>query len=215
MTSPADPRDPRARDPQEGPDAATVSAVVAAVLGVALTVGALAIFGSRAALSVGAGATLAVTNLVAMSAIVRRVLQPAEEASAGASDEQDRSDAGSAAGGDADLEAELDARADAEIAGDATGTGRNGDPGVDHAAEGKRGGAAWGAFGLAKIVFLFGGIYLLLTRGMVDPMPLVVGYGVLPVGIAASSLFTSLAPPRRASRQPVRRSDRNPGPRRP
>jgi len=65
---------------------------------------------------------------------------------------------------------------------------------VDHVAEGKRGAAAWGVFGLLKIVLLFGGIYVLLTKGLVDPMPLVVGYGVLPLGIAASSLSTALAP---------------------
>jgi hypothetical protein len=72
--------------------------------------------------------------------------------------------------------------------------GADAEPAVDHAREGKRGGAAWGAFALVKIVVLFGGIYLLLTKGMVDPIPLVVGYGVLPLGIACSSLFTSLAP---------------------
>jgi hypothetical protein len=67
----------------------------------------------------------------------------------------------------------------------------------EHSAEGKRGGAAWGAFAVVKILILFGGIYLLLTRGLVDPMPLVVGYGVLPLGIAASSVISSMAPRRR------------------
>jgi len=33
-----------------------------------------------------------------------------------------------------------------------------------------------------------------LTRGVVDPIPLVVGYGVLPLGIAASTLFRGLSP---------------------
>ena len=90
------------------------------------------------------------------------------------------------------VDAEVDASADEKEKEDAEKV----DP-VDHAAEGKRGGAAWGVFGLLKIVVLFGGIYVLLTKGMVDPMPLVVGYGVLPLGIAASSAFTSLAPRRR------------------
>lgn len=185
-------------DPKEGPDAATVSAIAAAVLGVALTAGAFAISGSRAGLSVAAGATIAVANLVAMSAIIRRVLQPADDLPDDVTPKPDL-----------DLDADLDARANAELA--AEGQGKSDGDGtkaaaVDHAAEGKRGGAAWGAFGLAKIVFLFGGIYLLLTRGMVDPMPLVVGYGVLPLGIAASSLFTSLSPGRRATpRRPNRR----------
>ncbi|MBX3192674.1 MAG: hypothetical protein KF819_37160 [Labilithrix sp.] len=67
----------------------------------------------------------------------------------------------------------------------------------EHAAEGRRGGAAWGGFAVVKILILFGGIWLLLTRGLVDPIPLVVGYGVLPLGIAASSVISSMAPRRR------------------
>jgi hypothetical protein len=178
----------------EGRDAATVSAIAAGVLGLALTMGAFAFGGPRAALSVGAGATIAVANLVAMSAIVRRVLQPADDLPTDATPKPEL-----------DLDADLDARANAELAAEgaaeAEEAAETADP-VDHAAEGKRGGAAWGAFGLGKILFLFGGIYLLLTRRMVDPMPLVLGYGVLPLGIAASSLFTSLSP--RSSRKPKR-----------
>ena len=71
---------------------------------------------------------------------------------------------------------------------------------ADHVAEGKRGGAAWGAFAVVKILVLFGGIWILLTRGLVDPIPLVVGYGVLPIGIAASGLLTGLAPRRRSKK---------------
>lgn len=166
-------------DEPDGRDAASVAAVAAAVLGLALTLGAFAIFSSRAALSVAAGATIAVANLVAMRAIIRRVLTPA----------------------DTD-----DTPADTDDVPDATEK----DDDTDHAAEGKRGGAAWGAFGVAKIVVLFGGFYLLLTRGMVDPMPLVVGYGVLPLGIAASTLFTSLAPrSKRPGRRPGAKNGRN------
>jgi hypothetical protein len=69
-------------------------------------------------------------------------------------------------------------------------------PPPDHAAAGKRGGAAWGVFAVLKILVLFGAIYILLTRGLVDPMALVVGYGVLPLGIAMSSLWSSLGPRR-------------------
>jgi len=65
---------------------------------------------------------------------------------------------------------------------------------TDHRAAGKRGGTAWGVFALFKMVILFGGIWFLLTKGLVAPIPLVVGYGVLPLGIAASSLSTALAP---------------------
>ena len=164
-----------------GPDAAKVAAVAAGVLGAALTVGALALFGSRAALSVGAGAVIAVANLVTMSAIIRAMLRPADaDADAG-------SNANANASADADANADMTAIANA--------------PARDHVAEGKRGGAAWGAFAVAKIVVLFGGVWLLLTRGMVDPIALVIGYGVLPVGITVGGLFTSLAP--RRTRRPL------------
>lgn len=65
-------------------------------------------------------------------------------------------------------------------------------PEAEHKAAGRRGGMAWGIFAALKIVILFGGIWLLLTRKLVDPMPLVVGYGVLPLGIATSSLLGSM-----------------------
>jgi hypothetical protein len=179
-----------------GPDAATISAIAAAVLGLALTVAAFAMFGSRAGLSVCAGAVLAIANLVAMSAIVRRVLTPAD-------DEALQGDE-AASGPEVDLDAELDARASAEL--DASASLSREKSEADHAAEGKRGGALWGAFGLAKIVVLFGGMYLLLTRGWVDPIALVVGYAVLPLGIAASSLVTGLSPAKRgAARRSVRK----------
>jgi hypothetical protein len=70
----------------------------------------------------------------------------------------------------------------------------NPSPDADHKATGNRGGAAWGIFAVFKIVILFGGIWLLLSKDLVDPIPLVVGYGVLPLGIAASSLLSSLSP---------------------
>lgn len=69
-----------------------------------------------------------------------------------------------------------------------------GDEKKDHRAAGKRGGAAWGVFALLKIFFLFGGIWILLSKGLVAPIPLVVGYGVLPLGIAAAGLWNSLRP---------------------
>lgn len=69
-------------------------------------------------------------------------------------------------------------------------------PDRDHRGAGRRGGAAWGVFALLKLFILFGGIWMLLTRGMVAPIPLVVGYGVLPLGIAAAGLWGSLRPRR-------------------
>ena len=49
-----------------------------------------------------------------------------------------------------------------------------------------------GFFAAFKILILFGGLWLLLSRELVDLMPLVVGYGVLPLGIAASAVWSSL-----------------------
>lgn len=62
------------------------------------------------------------------------------------------------------------------------------------------GGAVWGVFAVVKILVLFGVVGLLLTKGLVDPIPLVVGYGVLPLGITASALIDSLAPTSRRRR---------------
>lgn len=53
----------------------------------------------------------------------------------------------------------------------------------------KPGGGAWKVFGLVKIIFLFGGVWLLLTKGVVDPIPFVVGLGSLPVGLSISSML--------------------------
>lgn len=66
----------------------------------------------------------------------------------------------------------------------------------DHAEIGRRGGVAWAVFAVLKIFLLFGGVWILLTRGLVAPIPLVIGYGVLPLGIAAASLWSSLGPRR-------------------
>ena len=62
----------------------------------------------------------------------------------------------------------------------------------DHREAGRRGGAAWGVFAVLKLFILFGGIWILLTKGLVAPIPLVVGYGVLPLGIAAASLWNGM-----------------------
>jgi hypothetical protein len=161
-------------------DAAKIAAIGAAVLGAVLAIAALALFGTRTALSVAIGAAIAVANLVMMRALVRAMLRPAEE--------------------EAFAQAQANVAAKAKAEAEAEAEANDEDP-VDHAAEGRRGAAAWGLFGVLKLVVLFGGIYVLLTKGLVDPMPLVVGYGVLPLGIAASSLFSGLAP---RSRRPGR-----------
>lgn len=68
------------------------------------------------------------------------------------------------------------------------------DENKDHRAAGRRAGAAWGVFAVLKILVLFGGIWILLTKGLVAPIPLVIGYGVLPLGIAGAGLWNSLKP---------------------
>ena len=52
--------------------------------------------------------------------------------------------------------------------------------------------SAWAVVAALKILVLIGGLWFLLSRQLVDPMPLVVGYGVLPLGIAASAVWSSL-----------------------
>lgn len=67
--------------------------------------------------------------------------------------------------------------------------------GADHAGAGRRGGVAWAVLAVFKMVILFGGIWILLTRGLVDPIALVVGYGVLPLGITLSAVWSSVRSP--------------------
>jgi hypothetical protein len=53
--------------------------------------------------------------------------------------------------------------------------------------------AGWSvAFGL-KLLLLFGGIWLLLTWQVVSALPLAIGYGTLPIGIAIGSLVSDKA----------------------
>jgi hypothetical protein len=172
-----------------GRDAAKVAAIGAGVLGLGLSIAAFATFGLRSGLSVAAGAAIAVANLVTMSAIIRALLRPAEaEAEAIAAAEAEKAEAKARGEEPSSTEEEDES-----------------EPPVDHVREGKRGGAAWGLFAVLKILVLFGGIFLLLTKGLVDPIALVVGYGVLPLGIAASSLVNSLSPRPRGKRASARR----------
>lgn len=52
------------------------------------------------------------------------------------------------------------------------------------------GGGAWGVIAMAKMVVLFGGIWWAMSRGLVDPLGLVVGYGSLPIGIAIGAIVS-------------------------
>lgn len=51
------------------------------------------------------------------------------------------------------------------------------------------GAARYGVLAGLKILALFGGMWLLMARGWVAPLPLLVGYGALPLGIAMASLL--------------------------
>ena len=174
-------------EPEER-DTAAIAAVAAAAIGGTFAVAAGALYGGRAALSVAIGAIIAVSNLVMLRAIIRAVVRPPE----------DGGDGGGGGEGDVTMTAEGAADAKAGDGEDDAGAGETrAAEAARHKAEGSRGGAAWGLFALLKIFVLFGGVWLLLTRGLVDPIPLVVGYGVLPLGIAASTVVASLAPQRR------------------
>jgi hypothetical protein len=52
----------------------------------------------------------------------------------------------------------------------------------------------WGVIAVTKMFFLFGGIWWVMTRGLVDPIGLVVGYGSLPIGIAIGAIVSDKAP---------------------
>jgi len=60
----------------------------------------------------------------------------------------------------------------------------------------KNAGFVWGVIALGKIMVLFGGLWLLMTRHLVDPIPLVVGYGALPIGIAIGAVVSDKTGPR-------------------
>jgi hypothetical protein len=53
--------------------------------------------------------------------------------------------------------------------------------------------AGWSIAFMLKLVFLVGGLWLLLTWGVVSTLPLAVGYGTLPIGIAIGSLVSDKA----------------------
>jgi len=48
----------------------------------------------------------------------------------------------------------------------------------------------WAILALLKLIALFGGVYFLMSRHLVDPIPLVVGFGSLPIGIAIGSVVS-------------------------
>jgi hypothetical protein len=53
----------------------------------------------------------------------------------------------------------------------------------------ERGRGPWVAIAILKLVFLFGGVFLLINSGIVSGISLAFGYGALPLGITLGSLF--------------------------
>ena len=140
-----DPHEPTEEPDDEPNDDTGDAAKAAAILGGVFAIGALALYGPRAALSVVVGAVIAVANLLTMRAIIHALVRvPSEED---------------------------------ERAGKTTSTAAS---------------IGWALLAAFKILIIFGGIWFLLTRRLVDPMPLVVGYGVLPLGIAGSAIWSSI-----------------------
>jgi hypothetical protein len=54
---------------------------------------------------------------------------------------------------------------------------------------GKGKAAPWGVVAMLKLVFLFGGVWLILKSELVSGISLAIGYAALPVGITLGSLF--------------------------
>ena len=67
-------------------------------------------------------------------------------------------------------------------------------------AEGSSDSGLWGLLAFFKVLALFGGVWLLLSSRFVDGIPLVVGWGALPMGIAVSALVSDKTDPPAAPR---------------
>lgn len=51
----------------------------------------------------------------------------------------------------------------------------------------------WGVVGMLKFILLFAGVYGLIRSGLVQVLPLLIGYGALPLGIVAAQISPSQA----------------------
>jgi len=71
---------------------------------------------------------------------------------------------------------------------------------VGSRASGGPNGGLWGVLAVFKVIGLFGGVWLLMGAKLVDPIPLVVGWCALPVGVALASLISDKTDPETATR---------------
>jgi hypothetical protein len=54
----------------------------------------------------------------------------------------------------------------------------------------------WSVMAMGKFIVLFGGVWFLMTRHLVDPIELLVGTGCLPIGIAIGAVVSDKTSPR-------------------
>ena len=161
-----------------GPIVATASAASL------FAMGGFAIYGARVGVSVMVGGLIAVANLAFLAGLVRSLTTPRDDDDGTTRDARDAEsdEASDAHEPDADGSEPKEAAASPD------------DRRARDRSAGRRGGLAWGLLAVVKIVVLFGGMWLLLTRGWVDPIALLVGYGALPLGISAGTLGRALRP---------------------
>jgi hypothetical protein len=55
--------------------------------------------------------------------------------------------------------------------------------------------AGWGLVAMLKMLGLVAGVWLLMRHGVVSPLPMLVGFGSLPIGIAIGSLVSDRSAP--------------------
>lgn len=184
MTTPVTPPTEGTRDAEPEGNAMRGALAPVAAIGAALTVGAFALFPARTGASVLVGAVIATSNLYVLIRVVEALLTPAD----------DPAD---------DPAARPDPSPPSELAPEsAPDEGREPTPPSKPKSTFS---AAWALLGVVKMLVLFGGIWALMTRELVDPIGLVVGYGCLPLGVSLRGLLPALRPratPRRGRGEP-------------
>jgi hypothetical protein len=72
-----------------------------------------------------------------------------------------------------------------------------GPTGGTRGASGPSGAVAWALLGIVKMFALFALVWLLISHGVVSALPMLAGFGALPIGIAIGSLVSDRGDPRR------------------